>query len=871
MKKNIFLTNLSPYSTFIYILIIIIASQFVQAGAQAQSTAYQTRNVFIVAIDGIRNNEAFESGNLYIKYLWDSLRPQGTIYTNFRNSGVTVTNAGHSTIVTGVRQFLPNNSGIPTPVRPKEPTLAECYRKQLGIQQNKAYYISGKNTIWRYPISLYPGYGYAYAPTITLTSAQDTLTWDSTQVIMERDHPSLCYVLFAQVDAQGHTADTVKYLTAIRRVDSLIFLLWKKIQTDPVYSGKTTMIVTTDHGRHDDSHGGWQAHGDYCHGCRHIPFMAIGPDVKAGEEITLVRDQIDIAPTVANLLGFDMPFAQGSIMSEMLVSPKMTARVIKSQLMSFSHEINLSNSAGLSRSPALAINQSGLHAVYSDNTDGQYEVKYTRSNDNGKTWTVPLLLFSNLDGDDIEPDIASFGDSGLFVASSGYRYFDTESSYVWTLMGRKSANSGASWDSEFLIDTLGNFSCKPSISTSGNRISIVTMSAYRIMNFTSTDGGVTFKTVQVHGATSEMPSCTLVDTTCYAVWHHLNSSASPYWNVLWDDKPWQSGTDKFLTNNDSNSYSYDPSIAYDYSTTLHVVYAHLADASAGNSWTIRYSRDTNLDGLWSEPVEISGGRTCFSPICTVSDSNSAFVVWTDYNAEGWSVYGIHSINRGASWTAPYQITSTQPFIGEPDVQMSGDTMFVVWQDLRDGNWEVYFKKVVLNATASIKLVKGWNMVSLPVDLPDCRVSDIFPSAISDALTYYESYTVEDTLKSGTGYWIKFGNNENVNINGIACSEETINVREGWNMIGSIFEPLAVKNIGADPPGMIVSDFFSYGGGYQSEDTLGPGKGYWVKVGETGKLILSSSESKNTKCLIRIVPTSDLPPSQPKMLFQMHMK
>ncbi len=850
----------------------LLASRFVQAllmgimllpeGVKSQGAGYQTRNVFIVIIDGIRNNEAFEPGDQYMRCLWDSLRPQGTIYSNFRNSGVTVTNAAHSTIVTGVRQYLPNNSGIATPVRPKEPTIGECYRKQLGVSKEHVYYVSGKNTIWRYPVSLYPGYGYSVSPTIALTSAQDTLTWDSTRAIMARDHPSLCYVLFAQVDAQGHTGDTTKYLSAIRRVDSLIYLLWKNIESDPVYAGKTTMIVSSDHGRHDDVHGGWQAHGDHCHGCRHIPFLAIGPDIRSGVEIPLVRDQIDIAPTVAHLLGFAMPFAQGSIMSEMLVSPGAAARTTASAMTSFSEEINLSNSAGLSRSPSIAVNGAGLHVVYTDNSAGRYEAMYTRSSDHGKTWSAPLPLFSPANGDDIDPDIASLGDSTLFIAVSGYRYIPADSSGVWMLMGRRSTNGGASWEPEFLIDTLGNFSCKPSISTSGNRISIVTMSAYRIMSYTSLNGGSSFSRAQVHTANSEMPACTLVDTTCYAVWHHLNSSASPFWNVLWDDKPWQGATDKYLTKNDTNSYSYDPSIAYDNNATLYVAFSHLADASSGNSWGLRYVKDGNLDGLWSEPANIVNGRACFSPVVKVSERGTVIVVWADLTADGWAVRGSRSTDEGTTWSAPFQISSAQSFIAEPDMELSGDTMYVVWQDLREGNWETYFKKFAPDVTETVPVESGWNMISLPVIVPDGRVTELFPTATSRAFEYAGSaYVVAETLRNGCGYWLKFDVGQSFNLEGIGRFDDTIAVREGWNMIGSTSARVPAVFVGSDPSGIVTSQFFTYRRGYETADTIQPGRAYWIKTSQAGSLILGEAAAPPT-ARIRIVPGADLPPPPP---------
>ena len=69
-------------------------------------SAQTTENVFVVNIDGMRYTEGFGSGDLNLPFVWDSLRPLGTIYTNFYNTGITVTNSAHSTIVTGVRQMM---------------------------------------------------------------------------------------------------------------------------------------------------------------------------------------------------------------------------------------------------------------------------------------------------------------------------------------------------------------------------------------------------------------------------------------------------------------------------------------------------------------------------------------------------------------------------------------------------------------------------------------------------------------------------------------------------------------------------------------------------------------------------------------------
>ena len=500
---------------------------------QSQTQPPRTENVFIVVIDGIRNNEGFEAGNRNMPFIWDSLRSKGTVYSNFFNRGITVTNSGHSTIVTGVRQLLLNNDAIATPIRPREPTLGEYYRKSLNVPKEKVCYISGKNTIWRYPVSLYPGYGYQYAPTIVLTSHDDLETWDSTRAIMNRSHPSLAYVLFAQVDFEGHTGDTSKYIGSIRQVDSLIYLLWKKIERDPIYRDRTTMMVTSDHGRHDDQHGGWKSHGDYCHGCRHIPFFAIGPEIKSGAVISQPRDHIDTAPTVAYLLGFSATFAQGTVMSEMIGGYQSGSLEGSTASVGNMQETNISRSPGFSRSCDIAVDRKGIHVVYSDNSRGFYEIYYAKSTDGGDSWTQPSVIFPTLDGSYTDPVITVIDDSVLFVATEGYQYIPIQDSYVWTLKGKRSTDSGNTWSVEMTIDTSTTVSCKPAMSSSGARIEIVSSKYTSIGSNLSRDGGLTFGrsksvglggTRRLHHAHLLILHATLFGRMCSALACHIGTS-----------------------------------------------------------------------------------------------------------------------------------------------------------------------------------------------------------------------------------------------------------------------------------------------------------------------------------------------------------
>jgi hypothetical protein len=118
---------------------------------------------------------------------------------------------------------------------------------------------------------------------------------------------------------------------------------------------------------------------------------------------------------------------------------------------------------------------------------------------------------------------------------------------------------------------------------------------------------------------------------------------------------------------------------------------------------------------------------------------------------------------------------------------------------------------------------------------------------------------------GMGYWMKFDSAGSVSIGGIAVESETVAVLEGWNLVGSWSEPVRASMIASDPPGLVTSQFFGYGGGYLTADTIVPGRGYWVKAAIDGKLILSGTAAPPPEARIRIVSTAEQPPAPPDVI------
>jgi hypothetical protein len=149
--------------------------------------------------------------------------------------------------------------------------------------------------------------------------------------------------------------------------------------------------------------------------------------------------------------------------------------------------------------------------------------------------------------------------------------------------------------------------------------------------------------------------------------------------------------------------------------------------------------------------------------------------------------------------------------------------------------------------AVFSVSSGWNIVSIPRVGTDSSKSYLFPSAISPAFSYDNSYQVQPLLQRGKGYWLKFRTPQFVQVAGATLSTLEIPLNEGWNLIGSV-----ERNCPAPSGGIIVSHFFGYGAGYAVVDSLRTGKGYWVKASSAGTLVIgylpSNALDKSTEQL-----------------------
>jgi len=146
-----------------------------------------------------------------------------------------------------------------------------------------------------------------------------------------------------------------------------------------------------------------------------------------------------------------------------------------------------------------------------------------------------------------------------------------------------------------------------------------------------------------------------------------------------------------------------------------------------------------------------------------------------------------------------------------------------------------------NKTMNIPVLSGWNIVSVPLALPNMNVSSIFPNAASPAYTYNNGYEVRSTLLTGRGYWMMFNSAGNYSVTGLPVNPPNIPVNTSWNIIGPFTEDIPIENILSVPSGLISSNFFGFDDGYFIADTLKSGRGYWIRSSGSGYLKNGSSD------------------------------
>jgi hypothetical protein len=136
--------------------------------------------------------------------------------------------------------------------------------------------------------------------------SNDALTFRIALAYIRKHQPHVTWLGFSQSDDWAHARRYDRLLDYLHLADQFLAELWTTLQSLDAYRGRTTLIVTTDHGR-GRTPKDWAEHDAGIAGCDDIWIAIFGPDAPALGEVRNHpgATQSDIAATMLQYLGLD--------------------------------------------------------------------------------------------------------------------------------------------------------------------------------------------------------------------------------------------------------------------------------------------------------------------------------------------------------------------------------------------------------------------------------------------------------------------------------------------------------------------------------------------------------------------------------------
>ena len=105
----------------------------------------------------------------------------------------------------------------------------------------------------------------------------------------------------------------------------------------------------------------------------------------------------------------------------------------------------------------------------------------------------------------------------------------------------------------------------------------------------------------------------------------------------------------------------------------------------------------NLNAQWEPDVRLTnangGSYTSYNNAwCIAANGSVVYAVWFNQRSFYWEIYNRYSTNGGMNWLEDTRLSNSYAYSGSPAIAVSGSLVHVVWYDLRDGNNEIYYRR-----------------------------------------------------------------------------------------------------------------------------------------------------------------------------------
>ncbi|WP_308909128.1 alkaline phosphatase family protein [Pseudokordiimonas caeni] len=278
-------------------------------------------------------------------FLWSKVAKEGQLYGNRdKGSEAALTNPyhfsypGYNEILTGIPDpRVDSNDSVPNPNRtvlewlngkPENKGKIAAFgswdafdaivnEERAGVPVNSGFDAYAGKSGDKEAVQLNRVQAMTYSP--WTEERLDSFTMEFARKALKDDKQRFVYIALGDTDEFAHAGQYDEYVRAAHRADTFLGELWSFLQSDARYKGRTTLIVTVDHGRGSEKLEDFRHHGRFpwtledgteiitdFKGDDQVWMAVIGPDspvmgeISGGEKVTLSQ----LAATSARFLGY---------------------------------------------------------------------------------------------------------------------------------------------------------------------------------------------------------------------------------------------------------------------------------------------------------------------------------------------------------------------------------------------------------------------------------------------------------------------------------------------------------------------------------------------------------------------------------------
>jgi len=369
-----------------------------------------------------------------------------------------------------------------------------------------------------------------------------------------------------------------------------------------------------------------------------------------------------------------------------------------------SEPVNISNSMSKSFHPQILSDKENLYVVWTDESPGNRDIFFSKSNDGGMTFSNTVNL-SNNTGSSLFPRIA-ISENNVYV--TWYDYSPCKSDIFFA----NSQNGGETFEIINLSSSPG-VSYNPWVATSGEKVYVVwndstlpdqsippgesvcqegydSTQHQDIFLAVSDDNGFTFEQVRITKTLFAWnPRIAVMDNSIFLIWNQQKTTGvTDLFFSMSDDDGESFSKPKNVSNSDNRSE--DGAIKVS-ENNIYIIWKETMSKSSD----IYFTKSLNNGNSFSPPTNLSNDNkksTLTRDAQLKLDGNNIYVVWYERPPDSSGVFFVKSSDGGKSFTPQIKLDEKSTRSEFAQIEIHDQNLYVIWEDDKFGKSQVFLRQ-----------------------------------------------------------------------------------------------------------------------------------------------------------------------------------